>query len=414
MTDGASQRIDDRTITEIRDKVSLVSLVSRRVKLTRAGRGYKGLCPFHLEKTASFTVTDEKQFYHCHGCGAHGDCFRWIQEVDGVGFRAAVVALADHAGVPLVLAVGDRRHDSAALDGRKRAAITPIEAREAQASEFISSSTAGRWMWQSASPARGSLVERWLESRSLNPLANFDGARFAIDHLRFHPRCPVSVWRAWEHPEDSRRTAPAMILANRDRDGLVRGVHVTFLRGDGRAMADFGLGRDGHKRKARKIFGKIGGCAVFLSSPDMIADRSLPLLVGEGFETTWSFAQGFGRRARVAATLNLKNIEGYPVKLRDGSIPLWNIAADPERPPFVIPDAGEVVIAVDADMKPLRRQKVQLTRGAKPVLADINGLQRAEICASLAVQAWRRAGATRVGAVRPRMGNDFNDEACAA
>jgi hypothetical protein len=69
-----------------------------------------------------------------------------------------------------------------------------------------------------------------------------------------------------------------------------------------------------------------------------------------------------------------------------------------------------VVVLVDADMKPLRNQKVQARRGEKPVRRDISGLERAEICASLAAQAWRRAGASSVRCVRPRMGNDFNDE----
>jgi hypothetical protein len=108
--------------------------------------------------------------------------------------------------------------------------------------------------------------------------------------------------------------------------------------------------------------------------------------------------------------LSLENLQGGIERLKGGAIPLWNIRADPERPPFVVEGAGDVTIAVDSDMKPLRGQKVQLARGAKPVTADISGLQRAEICASLAVQHWRRAGARSVTAVRPPMGRDFNDE----
>ena len=139
------------------------------------------------------------------------------------------------------------------------------------------------------------------------------------------------------------------------------------------------------------------------------------VVVGEGFETTWSYAQALGKPCRVAAALSLENLQGYQLLIKGGARPLWAIEMDPDRErPFLIPDPGETIILVDADMKPLRDQKVQLAKGAAPVRADIDGLKRAEICAALAVQQWRRAGAWPVRAVRPRMGQDFNDAARAA
>ena len=59
-------------LDEIRARIALSEIVGRRVKLTRAGREHKWLCPFHNEKTPSFTVSDDKGFFHCFGCGAHG------------------------------------------------------------------------------------------------------------------------------------------------------------------------------------------------------------------------------------------------------------------------------------------------------------------------------------------------------
>ncbi len=88
-------------LDEIRDRVSLASVVSRHVKLVRRGREYVGLCPFHNEKTPSFTVVEDKAFYHCFGCGAHGDVIGFSMRVGGAGFREAVEALAKEAGLQI-------------------------------------------------------------------------------------------------------------------------------------------------------------------------------------------------------------------------------------------------------------------------------------------------------------------------
>ncbi len=85
----------------LRDKVVLSDVVARRVKLTRKGRESLGLCPFHKEKTPSFTVNDEKGFYHCFGCGAHGDVIRFLTDCEKIPFTEAVEMLAQMAGVPL-------------------------------------------------------------------------------------------------------------------------------------------------------------------------------------------------------------------------------------------------------------------------------------------------------------------------
>jgi hypothetical protein len=87
-------------LDEIRWRVSIVDLVARAVKLRRAGRGFNGLCPFHKEKTPSFTVNGEKGFYHCFGCGAHGDVFDWVRETEGCSFREAAERLAAGASIP--------------------------------------------------------------------------------------------------------------------------------------------------------------------------------------------------------------------------------------------------------------------------------------------------------------------------
>lgn len=91
--------IPETTINEVRERIDIVALVGRHVDLKKAGTIYKGLCPFHDEKTPSFTVSPTRQTYHCFGCGVHGDCFRFLVESQGRTFPEAVRELAAQAGV---------------------------------------------------------------------------------------------------------------------------------------------------------------------------------------------------------------------------------------------------------------------------------------------------------------------------
>jgi DNA primase len=86
-------------LDELRARVTLSSVIMRTTKLQKAGREWKACCPFHNEKTPSFTVSDEKGFYHCFGCGAHGDVIRWMTDQCGLAFMDAVKELAAEAGM---------------------------------------------------------------------------------------------------------------------------------------------------------------------------------------------------------------------------------------------------------------------------------------------------------------------------
>jgi DNA primase len=86
-------------LDELRARTSLSTLIGRTVKVQKAGREYKACCPFHNEKTPSFTINDEKGFYHCFGCGAHGDAIRWMTDHRGLPFMEAVKELAATAGM---------------------------------------------------------------------------------------------------------------------------------------------------------------------------------------------------------------------------------------------------------------------------------------------------------------------------
>ena len=93
--------ISPRFLDDIRSRLMLSEVIGRRTKVTRAGREYKACCPFHKEKTPSFTINDQKQFYHCFGCGAHGDVIGFTMQHDNLSFVEAVETLAAQAGLQM-------------------------------------------------------------------------------------------------------------------------------------------------------------------------------------------------------------------------------------------------------------------------------------------------------------------------
>src|SRR5256884_4640146 len=105
-------RFTPQFLDELRARLPVSEVVGKRVKLKRAGREWKGLSPFQQEKTPSFTVNDQKGFYHDFSSGKHGDIISFVMETEGVGFTGAVERLASMAGVPLPAATPDAaRHE---------------------------------------------------------------------------------------------------------------------------------------------------------------------------------------------------------------------------------------------------------------------------------------------------------------
>ena len=151
-------------LDDLRARIGLAAVVGRRVKLTRAGRELKGCCPFHNEKTPSFYVNEDKGFYHCFGCGAHGDALRFVMEQEGLTFMDAVKALAAEAG----LTVPEMRPESP--EQKKRAGLTDLIA------------AAGDWYRQQMAVASGASARAYLERRQVSPaLQTLFGVGFAPD-----------------------------------------------------------------------------------------------------------------------------------------------------------------------------------------------------------------------------------------
>ncbi len=119
-------------LDDIRARVDIVELVGQVVNLKRAGENWKGLCPFHTERTPSFTVNPKRGIFHCFGCGAGGDAFRFLMRHDRLAFPEAVRALAERTGVTLAASRevepegrGQAR-GAAAGDGAGRRVLQPI------------------------------------------------------------------------------------------------------------------------------------------------------------------------------------------------------------------------------------------------------------------------------------------------
>jgi DNA primase len=109
-------RIPQQFIDELLLRVDIVDVIDERVPLKKLGKDFKACCPFHNEKTPSFTVSTQKQFYHCFGCGAHGTVIGFLMDYDHMEFPAAIEELAERAGLTVPHEGGPARDDGA-LDG---------------------------------------------------------------------------------------------------------------------------------------------------------------------------------------------------------------------------------------------------------------------------------------------------------
>jgi DNA primase len=138
----------------VRDAVDFVELVSARTQLRRAGASrYEGLCPFHDERTPSFGIDPSQKVYHCFGCGASGDVFTFVQETEGVDFKAALELLADRCGVELQREQEDPRE---AQQRARRERLLELLERTAGYYE--------RYLWESREARR---AREYLEGRGL-------------------------------------------------------------------------------------------------------------------------------------------------------------------------------------------------------------------------------------------------------
>ena len=152
-------------LDELRARTSLSALVGKTTKLQKAGREMRGCCPFHNEKTPSFYVNDDKGFYHCFGCSAHGDAIRWLTEHRGLPFMDAVKELAHSAGMELP-------------------AMDPRSAERAERAKGLheAMADAATWFTEQLNGLGGTEARKLLEKRGVSPeTARTFGLGFAPD-----------------------------------------------------------------------------------------------------------------------------------------------------------------------------------------------------------------------------------------
>ena len=114
-----SGRIPREFIDDIIARTDIVELVDSRVRLKKAGRNHQACCPFHDEKSPSFTVSQDKQFYHCFGCGAHGNVISFLMEFDRLEFPEAIEELAQYHSIEVPREKGGPAPPSAAQKQQK-------------------------------------------------------------------------------------------------------------------------------------------------------------------------------------------------------------------------------------------------------------------------------------------------------
>ena len=139
-------------LDELRNRISLAQVIGRRVRLIKRGREHSGLCPFHNEKTPSFTVSEDKAFFHCFGCGAHGDVIGFVMRTENLTFPEAVEKLAAEAGLEVPQLNPADRDRAERLSGLGAV----MEA-------------AAKWFESQLAGAAGANARRYLEKRGLSP-----------------------------------------------------------------------------------------------------------------------------------------------------------------------------------------------------------------------------------------------------
>jgi DNA primase len=240
-----ARRIPDETLQAIRDRVSLVEVVSAYVSLKRAGRNHLGLCPFHGEKTPSFTVSEERGLYHCFGCGESGTVFTFLMKVERLEFLDAVTQLAKRAGV----ALPERDRDDPAAQQRERL--------------FTANATAERFFRAALGANAGAAARRYLAQRGLSEQTI---ERFG---LGFAPAGGSVLASRLERHQVNREDALQAGLLGRSQDGRI------YDRFRGRVMFPI---RD---RRGRTI--AFGGRSMGDEQPKYLNSPETPLFKkGEG------------------------------------------------------------------------------------------------------------------------------------
>ena len=169
-------------IDELLSKVDIVDIIDEQVPLKKGGANYMACCPFHKEKSPSFSVSPSKQFYHCFGCGAHGSALGFIMEYQGLGFVEAVQYLADRVGMTVP---------------KSAAAANPqATAARKQQQQTLEDTTAAAAAFYQHQLAKNPRAQNYLQQRGLNAdIIEHYGLGYAPDGWPKHSNpTPATHW----------------------------------------------------------------------------------------------------------------------------------------------------------------------------------------------------------------------------
>ena len=275
---GASKPTFD--VAAIKDRIAMSDIVGADIKLTKKGREHQGCCPFHGERTPSFSVNDDKQFGHCFGCGWHGDVFKYLMERKSIDFVSAAKMLSADAGISF-----DTPANRAEVEQRR------IERQKSEEEAAKQKQESARGLWQFAAPMKGTPAQSYLESRGIDfaKLGKLPGA------IRYRHDC----WNA-----ELRRNIPAMVTAIIDLDGKHIATHRTFLEHAGKGWTKARLDTP------KSILGAFKGAAMPMhkgacNKTLRDIDAGIPVYVSEGIEDALTIAMADpSRRVLAAGTLD--------------------------------------------------------------------------------------------------------------
>jgi hypothetical protein len=383
MTDFEARRahLPEAFVREVRARTDLARLIGQDVTLRRHGREYIGLCPFHQERTPSFTVVADRGFYHCFGCGANGDAIRYLEETRGLEFRDAVAELAARAGLPMpdgtpLVAPTTPTGVAAGAPGPARTAGATPAPPPPDRADHVARRERDRArayeLWRAGAALPGTPADVYLGLRGLRPETTA-----TLSGLRFHPAVPY-WWMPPASADDAPRARdarpellgrwPAMLAAIVGPDGRFQAVHRTWIADNGRSKRLVVDPVTGGALPAKKVQGPAGGGCIRL--------RPLPagqtvLGAAEGIETAASVIQALdGPGAVVWALYSLGNLcgGGLGQGARHPDRPgrrLPSRAPDPERPGWLPPEGvADVTWWADGDSKDPRAHEPMLRRAA--------------------------------------------------
>ena len=151
-----AQRIPQEVIEEVRHRTNIVDIIGQYVQLKKSGKNYMGLCPFHEERSPSFSVAEDKQIFHCFGCGKGGTVFNFLQEIEGISFPESVKRVADLEHLSVDFDWSEPREVADTPENQQRRSLLQLHSKAAELYHHILVNT------KIGEPALNYLLERGL------------------------------------------------------------------------------------------------------------------------------------------------------------------------------------------------------------------------------------------------------------